>query len=268
MRKSRHRCGKQRPSLVIVAGVLFWVDSLRARERALAAGRSACERYGVQLLDETVQFATLRLARSDEGRLRLRRTYTLRILRYRQQPPPRRHRDAGRRAAGHAARALPAAMSALAAGQACWRTGAGRERCSRCACVSEAPRLAFEAGQFVRIALDLGRGAHRAAVLLRQRAAGPGPRVLRRHRARGAAVAALARLKAGDALFVADNPSGFLVLSEVPPAEDLWLVATGTGIAPFLSILRTATPWQRYRRVILVHGVRHAQRIGLPGDDP
>ncbi len=50
---------------------------------------------------------------------------------------------------------------------------------------------------------------------------------------------ALARLKAGDALYVADNPSGFLVLSEVPPAEDLWLVATGTGIAPFLSILRT-----------------------------
>jgi hypothetical protein len=55
---------------------LFWVDSLRARERALAAGRRACERYGVQLLDETVQFARLRLARDEEGRLRLKRTYT------------------------------------------------------------------------------------------------------------------------------------------------------------------------------------------------
>ena len=60
----------------IVAGALFWIDSLRARERALAAGRSACERYGVQLLDETVQFARLRLARDDAGRLRLRRSYT------------------------------------------------------------------------------------------------------------------------------------------------------------------------------------------------
>ena len=68
----------------------------------------------------------------------------------------------------------------------------------------------------------------------------------------------VARLRQGDALYVADNPSGFLVLSEVPAAEDLWLVATGTGIAPFLSILRTETPWRRYRRVILVHGVRHA----------
>jgi hypothetical protein len=62
--------------LVIVAGLAFWIDSLRARERALAAGRGACERYGVQLLDETVQFARLRLARDEAGRLRLRRTYS------------------------------------------------------------------------------------------------------------------------------------------------------------------------------------------------
>ncbi len=61
--------------LLIVAGALFWTDSLRARERALAAGRRACERYGVQLLDETVVFASLRLARDEEGRVRLKRTY-------------------------------------------------------------------------------------------------------------------------------------------------------------------------------------------------
>ena len=62
--------------LLIAAGGWFWIDSLRARERALAAGRGACERYGVQLLDETVQFAQLRLARDGEGRLHFRRTYT------------------------------------------------------------------------------------------------------------------------------------------------------------------------------------------------
>jgi len=61
---------------LIVAGLYFWIDSLRARERALAAGRSACQRYGVQLLDETVEFAKLRLARDDAGRLHLRRTYS------------------------------------------------------------------------------------------------------------------------------------------------------------------------------------------------
>ena len=62
--------------ILIVAGSLLWVDSLRARERAIQAGRSACERYALQFLDETVSFARLRLARDEEGRLRIERIYT------------------------------------------------------------------------------------------------------------------------------------------------------------------------------------------------
>lgn len=62
--------------VTILAGAWFWVDSLRARERALAAGRKACERYGVQFLDATVVFARLRLGRNGAGQLCLRRTYT------------------------------------------------------------------------------------------------------------------------------------------------------------------------------------------------
>ncbi len=56
--------------------VLFWLDSLKARERAVKAGRSACERYSLQVLDDTVAFARLRLARNEDGELRLARTYT------------------------------------------------------------------------------------------------------------------------------------------------------------------------------------------------
>jgi hypothetical protein len=62
--------------LVIVAGILLWTDSLRARERAVRAGRSACERYELQFLDDTVSFARMRLARNDQGELRIARTYT------------------------------------------------------------------------------------------------------------------------------------------------------------------------------------------------
>jgi ferredoxin--NADP+ reductase len=51
------------------------------------------------------------------------------------------------------------------------------------------------------------------------------------------------------------------VLSEVPDAENLWLLATGTGIAPFLSILKSETVWRRYRRVVLVEAVRHASEL-------
>ena len=62
--------------LLIAAGIFLWLDSLRARERALQAGRAACERHDLQFLDDTVAFARLRLARDDEGQLKIARTYT------------------------------------------------------------------------------------------------------------------------------------------------------------------------------------------------
>lgn len=61
---------------LIAAGAFVWADSLRARERALRAGRSACQRYHVQFLDDTVAFARLRLARDQDGQLKIARTYT------------------------------------------------------------------------------------------------------------------------------------------------------------------------------------------------
>ena len=124
-----------------------------------------------------------------------------------------------------------------------------------------APKLSFEAGQFVRLALELdGERIAKPFSFVNP----PQDPVLEFYGVivpEGPLSPPLARLRAGDALQLADNPSGFLVLSEVPPAEDLWLVATGTGIAPYLSILRTETPWQRYRNVILVHAVRHASEL-------
>ena len=62
--------------LLLVGAGLLWADSLRARERAVKAGRDACARYGLQLLDETVSFARMRLARDGDGQLKIARTYT------------------------------------------------------------------------------------------------------------------------------------------------------------------------------------------------
>ena len=61
---------------LIVAGAFIWADSLRARERALRAGRTACERYNLQFLDDTVAFARLGLARDADGQVKIARTYT------------------------------------------------------------------------------------------------------------------------------------------------------------------------------------------------
>jgi uncharacterized protein DUF3301 len=62
--------------VLILLGVALWADSLRVRERAVQAGRSACERYHLQLLDDTVSFARFRLKRNEDGQLRIARTYT------------------------------------------------------------------------------------------------------------------------------------------------------------------------------------------------
>ncbi|HWQ37771.1 MAG TPA: DUF3301 domain-containing protein [Burkholderiales bacterium] len=60
---------------IFVLAAWFWVDSMRAREAALDAGRRACAAEGVQFLDWTVAMKAMRLARDAEGRLRVRRLY-------------------------------------------------------------------------------------------------------------------------------------------------------------------------------------------------
>src|SRR6266513_1424332 len=125
----------------------------------------------------------------------------------------------------------------------------------------EGPRLQFEAGQFVRIALDIdGERIARPFSFVNP----PADPVLEFYGVivpEGPLSPRLAKLRAGDALQVAGNPAGFLVLSEVPDAETLWLVSTGTGLAPFLSILRTEALWKRFRNVVLVHAVRYAREL-------
>lgn len=61
--------------VLFLFGGWFWVDSMRAREVALEAGRRACAAEGVQFLDWTVAVLKIRIARSGDGRLRLRRIY-------------------------------------------------------------------------------------------------------------------------------------------------------------------------------------------------
>lgn len=122
----------------------------------------------------------------------------------------------------------------------------------------EAPALAFEAGQFVRIGLE--ETLVRAFSFVNP----PQDPVLEFFGVvvpEGPLSPRLAQLRAGERLLVAANPAGFLVLREVPDCETLWLVSTGTGLAPFLSILRTEAPWQRFRNVVLVHAARQAREL-------
>ena len=71
----------------------------------------------------------------------------------------------------------------------------------------------------------------------------------------------LSKLGPGDSIYLARQASGFLTLTEVPQGEHLWLLATGTALGPFLSMLKTEVPWQRFRRVVLVHAVRLTEEL-------
>lgn len=66
----------------------------------------------------------------------------------------------------------------------------------------------------------------------------------------------LSRLKVGDELLIGKQAFGFLTLDRFPDGRDLWLLATGTGLAPFLSILQDFDVWQRFERIVLVYSAR------------
>jgi ferredoxin/flavodoxin---NADP+ reductase len=122
----------------------------------------------------------------------------------------------------------------------------------------------FAAGQFTKLGLEIG-GEIVARPYSLVNAPGDQPlEVVFGIVPHGPLSARLAMLEPGAEVLVWPRASGFLVLDEIPAAEHLWMMATGTGIGPFLSILKTAEPWHRFRQVRLVHGVRYAADLIYP----
>ncbi len=72
----------------------------------------------------------------------------------------------------------------------------------------------------------------------------------------GAFTSRLARLRAGDPILVERKSYGFLTTDRFEAGRDLWMLATGTGLAPFLSILHEFATWERYDNLVLVQSVR------------
>lgn len=71
----------------------------------------------------------------------------------------------------------------------------------------------------------------------------------------------LARLQVGDPLYIEKAPFGFLTLERFAPGGDLWLLATGTGLSAYLSLLHDGNTWANFDRIILVHGVRLREEL-------
>ena len=78
--------------------------------------------------------------------------------------------------------------------------------------------------------------------------------------------ARLVELQPGDSILYVPKPNGYMVLSEVPEARHLWMLATGTAVGPFVSILKNELVWQRFEKIALAHAVRHAAELAY-GDE-
>lgn len=129
----------------------------------------------------------------------------------------------------------------------------------------------FEAGQFVR----LGVAPDELLVNQDKPKSAISPRIFRAYSAvsspydevleffsvvvpNGAFTSQLQHLAVGDTLYLNPEPFGFLTLArfQEPAPKDLWLLATGTGLAPFLSMLGDMDTWQNYDDIVLAYSVR------------
>lgn len=71
----------------------------------------------------------------------------------------------------------------------------------------------------------------------------------------------LQHLREGDSILVSKKPVGTLVADDLKPGQHLYLFATGTGLAPFLSIIKDPDIYERFDKVVLMHGVRYASEL-------
>ncbi len=125
----------------------------------------------------------------------------------------------------------------------------------------KAPVEGFTAGQFTRLALEIDgervarpysfvNPPHDELVEIHFNEVEDGPLSPR-----------LAALEPGDRVWVSARANGFFTLEQLPRSENLWMLATGTALGVYLSILRSELSWQRFQQIVLVHNVRFKNQL-------
>ncbi len=119
----------------------------------------------------------------------------------------------------------------------------------------------YEAGQFVRIGLPDGDDVLARPYSLVNTPQESHLEVYFNVVEQGPLSPRLFALQTGDDVLVSDNPSGFLTVSEIPASKHLWMIATGTGIGPFLAILKSDAVWQKFEHTILCYSTRYTEEL-------
>lgn len=125
----------------------------------------------------------------------------------------------------------------------------------------DAPLPDFSAGQYVKVALEVdGERIGRPYSLVNA----PNERPLEiyfNEIPEGPLTPRLSDLSVGDRVWVANKAGGIFTIDNVVSRRHLWMLATGTALGVYLSMLKTDAPWERFERVILVHGARNAGEL-------
>ncbi|MCD1126427.1 ferredoxin--NADP(+) reductase [Jinshanibacter sp. LJY008] len=124
-----------------------------------------------------------------------------------------------------------------------------------------APIRPFTAGQFAKLALDIGGERVQRAYSYVNAPNNPELEFYLVTVPEGKLSPHLHQLKAGDSVMVTLDAAGFFVLEEVPAVDTLWMLSTGTAIGPFLSILQAGKDLERFNHIVLVHAARYSQDL-------
>lgn len=119
----------------------------------------------------------------------------------------------------------------------------------------------FENGHFVTIGLEVGGKPLLRAYSVASANHAEHLEFLSIKVPNGPLTSRLKDLKVGDEILISRKPTGTLLIADLRPGKNLYLLSTGTGLAPFMSIIRSPDTYERFERVILVHGVRYEREL-------
>ncbi|WP_058913673.1 ferredoxin--NADP(+) reductase [Entomohabitans teleogrylli] len=124
-----------------------------------------------------------------------------------------------------------------------------------------APVAPFTAGQFTKLALEIDGERVQRAYSYVNAPGNPGLEFYLVTVPDGRLSPRLHALQPGDEVMVVNDAAGFFVLNEVPDSDTLWMLATGTALGPYLSILQAGLDLERFNHLVLVHAVRYASDL-------
>ena len=123
------------------------------------------------------------------------------------------------------------------------------------------PSLRFESGHFVMVGLEVDGKPLMRAYSVASASYAEHLEFFSIKVESGPLTSRLQHLKVGDSVLIGRKPTGTLVITDLLPGRNLYLFSTGTGLAPFMSIIRDPDTYERFEKVVLVHGVRFVSEL-------